>query len=94
MLIDPRVIDLGWGKLKSALTTLPDEAFAARDDARARRDKLVQSYVAAFRHVEAAMLDRAKGALNDLVTDVVASVSPEHQGAIKELVNAQLARLA
>jgi hypothetical protein len=94
MLVDPRVIDLGWGKLKSALMTLPDLGFTARDEGRVRREKLMQKYITAFRHVEASAFDRAKGALEDLAADVMASVATEQQGALKELVDGQLAKLA
>ena len=94
MLVDPRVIDLGWGKLKSALTMLPDSGFAADGDAPAQRQKLLQQYIAAFRHVEALALDRAKETLKDLAADVAASVATAQQGTIKELVDAQLAKLA
>jgi hypothetical protein len=94
MLVDPRVIDLGWGKLKSALMTLPDSGFAADGDARGERQKLLQRYVAAFRHVEASAFDQAKNALKDLAADVAASLATAQQSAIKELIDAQLAKLA
>jgi hypothetical protein len=93
MRVDPRVVDLGWGKLRSALMTLPDAAFAARDEAGPRREKLMQRCVAAFREVEALAIDRAKTALEDLAADVAGSVAPGQQGAIKQLVEGQLAKL-
>lgn len=94
MLVDPRVIDLGWGKLRSALMTLPDTAFAARDAAQVSRDGLKQHYVEAFRRAETSAFDRARATLNDLSASVAASVTGEHQRGIKELVDGQLARLA
>src|SRR6202521_2825219 len=59
MLVKPIVIDLGWGNLKSALVNLPDSAFVAPHEATARRQTLVDQYVAAFRQVEAAALREA-----------------------------------
>jgi hypothetical protein len=94
MLVDPRVIDLGWGKLKSALMTLPDSGFAAEDDAPAQRQKLLQQYVAAFRQVEASAFDQAGGTLKDLAAGVAASVAPGQQSTIAQLIDAQLAKLA
>src|SRR6059058_913022 len=48
MLVHPRVIDLGWGTLKSALVNLPDSGFVARPAA-AHRAAMLKQYVAAFR---------------------------------------------
>ncbi len=75
MLVAPLVIDLGWGALKSALAKLPD----------AHRQALLDQYVAAFRHVEAGALDKARGALKNLAAG--------QQGALQALVDGQLAKL-
>ena len=48
MLVHPRVIDLGWGALKSALVKLEDASFVARQEAVARRQALVNQYTQAF----------------------------------------------
>ncbi len=56
MLVDPRVIDLGWGALKSAIVRLPD----------ATRRPLVDQYVAAFRHAEQSAFGEARAALTPL----------------------------
>ncbi len=93
MLVDPLVIDLGWGKLKSALVSLEDSRFVAPHDAATNRQTLVNQYVSAFRHVEAAALDKAKSTLGDLVTNISASVMPERRGALRALVDSQLAKL-
>ena len=74
MLVHPRVIDLGWGVLKSAIVKLPA----------AERDALLPQYVAAFRHVEAGALDKARAALAPLAS------TP----ALAPLVDARLAALA
>ena len=93
MLVRPLVIDLGWGKLKSALTKLSDSSFAKPHEAAAQRGMLLDQYVATFRHVEAAALDDAKRALKDLAANVSAWVAPEQQGAIAALVESQRAKL-
>src|SRR6516164_1072766 len=41
MLVEPIVIDLGWGALKSALINLPDAAFVTPQNARKAREGLV-----------------------------------------------------
>jgi hypothetical protein len=93
MLVKPLVIDLGWGTLKSALVNLPDSAFVKPHEASALRRSLVDRYVAAFRHVEAAALDEARNALNDLATTLSTAVTPDQQAAPKALVDGQLAKL-
>jgi hypothetical protein len=94
MLVRPLVIDLGWGALKSALVNLQDSAFVAPHEATAHRRTLVNQYVAAFRHVEAAALDEARGMLKDLAANTSAWVVTDRQGALSALVNGQLAKLA
>jgi hypothetical protein len=94
MLVKPLVIDLGWGKLKSALVNLAAAGFARPDEAAANRQTLVGQYVAAFRYVEAGALDDAKTALRDLAGNVSAWVATEQQGAIKTMVDGQLSKLA
>jgi hypothetical protein len=93
MLVKPLVIDLGWGMLKSALVKLPDSAFAS-SDARAQRQALVDEYVAAFRHVEAAALEDARAALGGMSADIATSVVSDHQAPLQALVEKQRAKLA
>ena len=93
MLVKPLVIDLGWGTLKSALVNLPDSAFVKPREASALRQSLVDRYVAAFRHVEAAALDEARTTLHDLATTLSTAVAPDHLAAAKALVDGQLAKL-
>jgi hypothetical protein len=92
MLVHPRVIDLGWGTLKSALMNLPDSAFVARPPA-AHRQAMLKQYVTAFRHVETAALDQAGSTLHDLVEHVGVAITTERRPAITALVEAQLAKL-
>ena len=94
MLVKPLVIDLGWGKLKSALMNLHDSGFVAPHEAAANRQRLMSQYVAAFRHVEAAALDKAKSVLNDLAINISAAVVTEQQGTLRALVEGQLSKLA
>jgi hypothetical protein len=94
MLVKPLVIDLGWGTLKSALVNLQDSGFVAPHEAAAHRQALVNQYVAAFRHVEAAVLDEAKSTLNDLAANISAWVVTDQQRALSALVDGQLAKLA
>ena len=93
ILVHPRVIDLGRGKLKSALLNLRDSDFVARREPAAQRQNLVKQYVAAFREVERAKLDQAKTTLKDLAANAASSVATEPRVAFMALLDAQLARL-
>jgi hypothetical protein len=73
---------------------LQDSGFVAPREATAHRQTLVNQYVAAFRHVEAAALVEAKSTLNDLAANISAWVVTDHQGALSALVDGQLAKLA
>jgi hypothetical protein len=94
MRVDPRVIDLGWGALRSALANLPDKAFVAVPDAAEQRRTLTNQYAAAFRHVEAGARAEAKRALADLAANATAWVVPDQLGSLRGLVDGQLAKLA
>ena len=94
MLVKPRVIDLGWGTLRSALMNLKDSGFAAPKEAAERQRSLVNQYVSAFRNVETGALDKAKSALNELTANISAWVTPEQKQALGKLVDDQRAKLA
>jgi hypothetical protein len=94
MLVKPLVMDLGWGTLKSALVKLPDSGFVASQEATAHRQTLVNQYVSAFRHVEAAALSEARSALNSLSANISAWVVSDDQGPLRALVDGQFAKLA
>jgi hypothetical protein len=95
MRVDPLVIDLGWGALKSALVNLPDKAFMAAPEAAEQRRTLTNQYVAAFRHVEAGAREEARRSLADLAANVAAwVVRDELGGAVRGLVDGQRAKLA
>jgi hypothetical protein len=93
MLVKPLVIDLGWGTLKSALLNLKDSGFVAPQETGRNRQTLVNQYVAAFRHVEAADLDKARSALKDLTANISSLVATDQQTALRGLVDGQLAKI-
>ena len=90
MHVRPQVIDLGWGKLKSALVQAdvvkPQEAKALRAD-------LVARYVAAFRKCEAGQDKAAGAALKELQTRVTEVVAPEKQIEINAKIESKKALL-
>ena len=93
MLVKPLVIELGWGALKSALVKLPNAGFVSPHEAPALRQKLVNQYTAAFRHVEAGSPVEARNALKNLSAHISASVASEQRDRVRALVEAQIAKL-
>jgi hypothetical protein len=93
MLVKPIVIDLGWGELKSALISLPDSYFIHHQEASTQRRTLVGQYVAAFRKVEVAANDDAKGTLNELKANISKWVASDKQASLHALVDAQVSKL-
>jgi len=93
MFVKPLVIDLGWGTLKSALVKFPDSGFVAPREATAHRQTLLNQYVAAFRHVEAADLIEARSMLDRLAAQISASVVSDQQGPLRALVTGQITKL-
>ena len=82
MLVKPLVIDLGWGVLKSALVATKNQS-------------LMTHYVAAFRHVETGALAQATGKMTDLAAAVASSsVEAEQRKSVRDLVDAQLAKIS
>jgi hypothetical protein len=80
MLVDPRVIDLGWGEIKSAIVAVKDPS-------------LLDQYVAAFRHVESGARDKGVTTLKDLSASVTRRVTATDPAPITKLIEAQVARL-
>jgi len=93
MLVKPLVIDLGWGKLKSSVVNLKDDAFVVPSEAASRRSLLVNQYVDAFRHAERNAHEAAASALKDLATSVSSAVVTDKQAAVRALVDEQRAKL-
>ena len=86
MLVKPIVIDLGWGELKSALINLPDSGFVPRQDAATRRRTLIDQYVDAFKKVEVAAYNDAKGALKNLAANVSDWLVPDERATLSRFV--------
>jgi len=94
MLVQPLVIDLGWGALKSAVVNLPDTGFIAPHQATTQRQTLLNQYAAAFRHVEAAASDKAQTTLRQLASNIAAWIATDQRSALSALVDGQLAKLS
>ena len=84
MLVEPIVIDLGWGALKSALVKLPESV----------RPASTSAYLAAFRHVEAGERAQAKAGLVDLDAHLASAAPAEQRADIRALVDGLRAKLA
>ena len=93
MRVKPLTIDLGWGKLKSALANAKDADFAAPGEAAAGRKALVGEYTAAFRHMEAGDLGAAKTALKGLAENVDKTIAGGARGEAAAAIDAQKAKL-
>ena len=93
MTVKPIVIDLGWGQLKSSLTTLAQNDFVAPQNAADDMRMFVDQYAAAFRKVEEASPSDARTLLKDLEANVAKRVVPAKQAAVNKLIDAQLAKL-
>jgi hypothetical protein len=94
MRVDPRVIDLGWGEMKTALVKLKDEAFASAASGAAGRQALLAQYTAAFRQAEQGARDGATTALKTLSKSVSEQVAPEARAAIVTKIDTQVTKLA
>ena len=94
MHVDPRVLDLGWGTLKSSLLNLKDSAFAQASGAKASRPALVEQYVAAFRQAEAGARDKAATELKALSRMALDHIEPAARTEVTKQIDGQLAKLA
>lgn len=92
MRVDPRVIDLSWGQLKSALVSLKDDAFAA-GAASATRARLIEQYVSAFRQMESGSAPSATATLAALSAAASAALAPEARASVQAKVSDVTARL-
>jgi len=86
---DPKVIDLGWGQLKSAILNLKDTAFITAAEAPTQRQMLMTHYVAAFRSVEKGSVEKGAASLKELSAAIAAHVVPERRAELDPLVSAQ-----
>ncbi len=94
MRVRPAVIDLGWGRLRSALVTLRDTDFTTPSDAVAKRGELVDRYTAAFRHVETSASTAADDSLKELASDIAVNLVPDRQKRLVGLIDDQRTKLA
>jgi len=94
MQVRPRVIDLGWGELKTGIVTLKDGDFTAKADAAASRQRLLGQYVDAFRQIEAAKSQQAASVLKDLSASIASSVVSDKHPTLNKLIDDQRAKLS
>ena len=80
MRVRPRVIDLGWGELKTAVV--------AANDAR-----LLAQYGAAFRKVESGQDGEARGALRQLSGSISTQLPDGQRATLHTLIETQLSKL-
>jgi len=93
MQVDPKVIDLTWGKLRSSLLNLKDSGFASPKDVVDHRRRLLEQYLAAFRQAEKHAMGKARSLLKELATSVATRVAPDQHAPIGKLLDEQLAKL-
>lgn len=106
MVVDPLVIDFGWGDLKSGLachdkilcTTapktgyLPDSQFNDPATASSTRTQLIALYNVAMTQLEQGLYGQAKSELASLQQAIAASVKEPNQTALNLLITGQLAK--
>ncbi|HTI41034.1 MAG TPA: twin-arginine translocation signal domain-containing protein [Vicinamibacterales bacterium] len=80
MHVNPRVIDLGWGQLKTAIAATKD-------------GRLLSQYVDAFRKVEAGKDDEARSSLRELSGSIDVSVGEDKRAALHTFIETQLSKL-
>ena len=106
MVVDPLVIDFGWGKLKSGLacpdiiacTTapstgyLPDSQFNDPQNAASVRTQLIAQYNAAMSQLQQGLYQQTQNKLQSLQQAISASINDPNQTALSLLISAQLAK--
>jgi hypothetical protein len=93
MSVQPLVIDLGWGALKTTIVGLRDASFVSPREAAAHRGALLKMYVEGFRRVESGVPTAARNALNDLGAAVATWIVPADRDALRSAIDRQLAKL-
>jgi hypothetical protein len=93
MRVDPKVIDLGWGELKSAIAKLDDKAFLKPDSPRDQRQALLNRYFSAFRALESGDQGGTQAALKGLAGSLSATIAPEAGDRVSLLIDNQLAKI-
>ena len=81
MHVAPRVIDLGWGQLKTAVVATKDA-------------RLLSRYVDAFRKVETRKDEEARSALRELSGSIAATDKKDRDVELHRLIETQLSKLS
>ena len=107
MVVDPIVIDLGWGDIKAGLqcqisavcTTpplsglLPDSQFVHPESASANRQTLVNEYLAMTDLLEKGRYNLVKRALTKMQADITTYVAEPNRTALNLVITNQIAKL-
>jgi hypothetical protein len=93
MRVDPKVIDLGWGAIKTAIVKLTNDAMTVSGEPQTQRAALVDQYVIAFRQAERGAMPAAAAALKALDDAVRKTVVSDRQAAIIAAIDGMRATL-
>jgi hypothetical protein len=94
MQVNPAVIDLSWGKLKSAIANMKDTAFLKPAEGAAARKQLLDRYVAGFRRVEAGDAVSARNALRELAAALAKVAVSTAATAVAKQLDEALSRIS
>ena len=106
MLVDPIVIDPGWGNIRAGLQCeiaaicsppptgfLPNSQFVSPADASSARQILLNEYFTVTDWLEKGRYDKAKTALTSLQNDITTFIAEPNRTALNLLVSTQAAKL-
>jgi len=106
MLVDPIVIDPGWGSIRAGLQCqiaaicqtpptgfLPDSQFVSPADASSARQILLNEYFTVTDWLDKGRYDKAKTALTSLQNDITTFVAEPNRSALNLLISTQAAKL-
>jgi len=93
MQVDPKLIDLGWGELKSAIANLADKQFSKPASFAEQRKSLLDRYSAAFRALESGDRGGTQVALKTLAGSLPAALVPDVRDKVATLIDNQLAKI-
>ena len=93
MRVDPKVNDLGWGELRSAIAKLDDKAFLKPDSSKEQRQALLDRYFAAFRALESGNHSGMQEALKGISGSLPSAVVPDAGQKVSTLIDMQLAKI-
>jgi hypothetical protein len=94
MKVEPAVIDLAWGKLKSSLANMSDAAFRKPPEGATARKALLDRYITAFRRIEAGDGAGARSALNELAAAVAKVATAAQAGHVVKALDETLSRIS